>query len=145
MNRAGFWYDTAEICLNGHIISSQALSKPECHEEYCNSCGEKTIQTCQNCNSPIRGYYHRPNIAGITTINTPSFCYNCGNPYPWTETRLQAAQDLINEIDELSEEEKEKFADSLPDVIADTPKTPLAATRFNKVLRHLHNSKNHVL
>ena len=53
-------YDTAQICINGHIINSMSISKPEHNKKFCDKCGEPTITNCQNCNAPIRGYYHPP-------------------------------------------------------------------------------------
>jgi len=52
------WYDTAQICTNGHVINSMARSEPKHNKKFCDKCGAKTIMNCPNCNSPIRGDYH---------------------------------------------------------------------------------------
>ena len=44
----------------------------------------------------------------------------------------EAAKDLAMELDRLSEEERTLLTESLDDIIRDTPRTPLAATRFKK-------------
>jgi hypothetical protein len=54
------WYDTAQICINGHIINSMSKSHPEHNKKFCDKCGAQTITNCPNCNAPIRGYYHAP-------------------------------------------------------------------------------------
>lgn len=44
-------YYSAQICLNGHTISSYGNGD----EKYCSSCGSEIISNCPNCNSHIRG------------------------------------------------------------------------------------------
>ena len=63
----------------------------------------------------------------------PWFCHNCGKPYPWTESRIQAAKELIELEDKFSDAEKIALAADLPDLIRDTPRTQVAATRFKKL------------
>ncbi len=53
-------YDTAQICMNGHIINSMSKSHPEHNKEFCDKCGARTITKCPHCNTPIRGHYHEP-------------------------------------------------------------------------------------
>ena len=65
----------------------------------------------------------------------PSFCHECGHAYPWVGKRLQAAKDLADELDELSDEEKQKLKATLDDLIPDTPQTEVAGTRFKKIMR----------
>jgi hypothetical protein len=64
----------------------------------------------------------------------PKFCYKCGNPYPWTEKGIKAAQELIAEAENLSPQERETLRNSLDDLVRDTPSTQVAVLRFNKVL-----------
>ena len=35
INRREHWYDTAQICTNGHIINSNARSEPEKNKDFC--------------------------------------------------------------------------------------------------------------
>ena len=127
------YYDTAQICLNGHCITSMALSSPEFKKDYCILCGAKTITTCQNCNKDILGYYHSKYAVPYTYI-VPKYCHNCGKPYPWTVTAIQAATELIALDDMFSAEETQILVDALPDLIAETPKTQLAVAKFKKLL-----------
>jgi hypothetical protein len=39
-------YDVAQICENGHVISSYHLSYPESSQKYCDKCGAPTIIGC---------------------------------------------------------------------------------------------------
>src|SRR6266851_5508862 len=125
------WYDTAQICLNGHVISQFAVSQPQGSQKFCQSCGAATITNCQNCNTPIRGYYHA-GVVGMFGYSAPGFCHNCGAAYPWTEARVTAAKELSDELDDLSPEEKETLKNSIDDIVRDSPSTTLAATRFKK-------------
>lgn len=64
---------------------------------------------------------------------TPKFCLNCGTPYPWTDIKIKAAQELVLGLDNLTQVEKENLNKSLNDIIRDTPDTPVSATRFKKL------------
>ena len=134
MGEAG--YDTAQICLNGHIINAISVYKPEYNKEFCDVCGSATITCCQVCKEPIRGYYHRPHVILTYPINyvVPSYCQNCGNAFPWTEARIQAAKELADELEHLSEQEKDSLKDAVDDIVRDTPQSTVAATRFKRLI-----------
>lgn len=124
-------YSAAEICLNGHIITEFLTSSPHRHEERCHQCGAPTITACPSCSAAIRGQ----EIVDIyVEYELPSYCHNCGAAYPWTEARLQAARELADELDDLTPDERDSLRGSLDDLVADTPRTPLAATRFKKLV-----------
>ncbi len=128
---SGNWYDTAQICTNGHMITSMFISSPQFRKNFCDKCGAATITNCQSCNSPIRGSYHGGSI--FSSYTPPSFCSECGKPYPWTEATVKAAKELADELDKLSLEEREMLKKSIDDIIRDTPQTTVAATRFKKI------------
>ena len=129
-------YDVAQICLNGHVITNRVRRTPEFMQRFCKKCGESTITECQNCKTPIRGDYHVDGVIAISgrAPTAPSFCHECGKAYPWTERKLEAAWELAEELEELSDGEKEKLKQSLNDLVRDTPKTEVAATRVKKML-----------
>ncbi len=129
-------YDVAQICLNGHVVTDRARRAPERMQKFCKNCGEPTITNCPNCNTLIRGDYQ---VEGVITVSgrgptAPSFCHECGKAYPWTERKLEAAWELADELEGLSEEEKGKLKLSLNDLVRDTSKTEVAATRVKKIL-----------
>ncbi|MCG0278217.1 MAG: DUF2321 domain-containing protein [Thermanaeromonas sp.] len=128
------WYDTAQICLNGHVINSMAQSSPENNQKFCDQCGAETITNCKSCNAPIRGYYHVEGAIVLQDYTAPSFCYNCGKPYPWIEKKLMAAKELADEIDSLSEEEKEILKKSIDELVEGGPKIEVASVRFKKIV-----------
>jgi hypothetical protein len=128
-------YDVAEICLNGHVVTEMAASYPQHRKPFCPDCGSATITACPSCEANIQGYYHVTGvIGGYRKRPAPAFCHNCGEPYPWTAARLKAAKELAHEAEGLDEEERELLASSLDDLVADTPRTQLAASRFKRLL-----------
>ena len=129
------YYETAQICMNGHVVTSRLNSYPVHSQKFCDKCGAVTIQTCQNCNSAIRGDYVVPGYIGIgDSYIVPSFCHNCGKPYPWIATRLKAARELSDELDGLNPSEREQLKKSLDDIVTDTPQTAVAALKFKRLV-----------
>ena len=127
----GNWYDTAQICTNGHVINEQLVSSPHINKKFCDKCGAPTITNCQCCHATIRGAYHfGPNTSSWTR---PSFCPECGKPYPWTEAKLKAAHELTDLLEDLSPEEREILKKSFNDIVRETPQTTVAATQFKRL------------
>ena len=69
-----------------------------------------------------------------TDLPLPSFCPDCGKPYPWTEAKLKAAQELADLNEDLSPEAREILKKSFDDIARDTPQTKVAATRIKRFL-----------
>ncbi len=86
-------FDTMQVCLKGHQITARYTKSPQFRQERCEKCGAKTINACQNCNAPIRGYYERPNVISLCGTETPLYCHVCGKAYPWA-TRLKIRENL---------------------------------------------------
>ncbi|WP_283701021.1 DUF2321 domain-containing protein [Clostridium perfringens] len=125
------YYNTAQVCLNGHVITDTYESNPELRQTYCGKCGEKTIINCPNCNCKIRGDYEVKGV--ISFVGEPtvdSFCYNCGKPYPWTEEKINSANELLALEGTLSQDELDYFKQNLNSILVDTPKTKVVATKL---------------
>jgi hypothetical protein len=126
------WFDVMQVCLNGHKTAEGLKTWPQHGKQFCSNCGAATISKCQNCQKDIPGFYHAPfNIADAVV---PVFCQSCGKPYPWTESKLKAAQELAQEVEGLSDSERDALKASLDDLVRDTPRTGLAATRFKRLV-----------
>lgn len=82
--RESSWYDTMQVCENGHLITDMASKYPQHKKARCPQCGAATITACKNCNAPIPGHYHVPDGISVYTAPRPDFCQNCGEPFPWT-------------------------------------------------------------
>jgi hypothetical protein len=129
------YYDAAQICRNGHVITSFLNDSPEVAQKFCTTCGVETITACDGCKAPIRGNYEVPGIAFVGRYQRPSYCPHCGQPYPWTITKLQAAKDLVAELEELTPEERTQLDQTLDDLVRESPKTELAGFRFKKLMK----------
>jgi hypothetical protein len=126
-------YEAAQVCLNGHLVTTMTESHPEWMRKFCESCGEPTIVACPACNQSIPGFNRTSSAIGFH-YEPPAFCGDCGKPFPWTDRRLAAARELANEAEHLSAEEKQQLAESFDDLTRDTPKTPVAAGRFKRLV-----------
>lgn len=132
-------YDVAQICLNGHVISAMAYGYPQFKKDFCNKCGEKTIMACQKCNLPIKGEYHVPGFVGSSKYNIPRFCEGCGKPYPWIDTKLQAAFELIDLMDSLNEDELKDFKISVEDLVRESTKVAVAKVKVKRYMTRVDN------
>ena len=127
------WYDVAQICLNGHNINSLSKTYLNSNSSFCSDCGKKTITCCEKCNGEIRGYYHASIPIG-SFYSVPSYCLECGNAYPWTVSKIQALKELADDLEEISDADKQKLIESIDHVLTETPKTTLASSRFKSIL-----------
>ena len=125
-------YKNATICLNGHVISHSKSNA----ENFCSQCGSKTYSSCPKCNTPIRGVYDVDGVAilGERYYEKPYYCHNCGAPYPWTQKILDNAVELLSLDDDLDSSSKELIKNAIPDLIVDTPTTPIAIKKYRKGL-----------
>jgi hypothetical protein len=129
-------YDTAQICRNGHVITSNYNDYPAHRQNHCDKCGAATITKCESCGTDIRGEYEVPGVAFVGAgITAAGFCHACGKPYPWTVAKLQAAKELVGELDDLDAGERESLKITLDDLVKDTPKTEVASIRFKKLMK----------
>jgi hypothetical protein len=125
-------YYGRQTCLNGHVISNYVGSEFETKSPFCRKCGAETITDCPACGKPQQGAVDGG--AYTRDLQADSYCHNCGKPYPWTERRLEATSELVQEEEQLNEKDKRVLNASLPDLVTDTPSTVLAATRFKKIV-----------
>lgn len=76
----------------------------------------------------------RPCRFGHTVIRARVLLQTLRKPYPWTETALETATELIEEEETLDPVQRDNLVSSLPDLIAETPKTQVAVVRVKKFL-----------
>lgn len=127
----------AQLCLNGHLITSTS-NDIALKQNYCPACGQVTISMCDKCGTPIKGSSREisqltPPFRYSTSLYfKPSYCYSCGDTFPWTNRSKEAAYELISFADDLNEQEKDDLKQSIEDLIKDTPKTSIAQVKFKK-------------
>lgn len=81
----GSYFDTMQVCLNGHMITDRYDTYPSKRQNNCNKCGSKTVISCPSCKARIRGYEHYDHVVGGSGPTVPLFCHECGEPYPWKD------------------------------------------------------------
>ena len=128
-------FDLAQICLNGHVVNSMARDYPASNSPYCAKCGEPTMTACPTCKTEMRGFFHVPGTLGLSRYSPPAFCYQCGKPFPWTESGLAAARELVDTFDTLSPDDKSSLQDALPELVKDTPRTKVAEAKYRAITK----------
>jgi hypothetical protein len=126
--------DVAQVCRNGHLVLGSVNRFPQFRQSFCTDCGAATIEECQTCHWQIAGVSSDGWMGGGSPYVPPKYCGECGRPFPWTERALSAAKEYTDEIDGLRPEEKTELKETFDDLAADTPRTPLAASRFKKFM-----------
>ncbi|MDR5729006.1 MAG: DUF2321 domain-containing protein [Terriglobia bacterium] len=122
----------AIYCRNGHYVGGISVYgypghtpvKTNSDQSFCKGCGAPTINACTSCKEVI-----------LLSSDQPRYCGACGKPYPWTEATLTAAKEYTQELEELTAEDKAALIATFDDLVADTPRTELAAHRFKKLIR----------
>lgn len=105
-------------------------------DQHCQRCGKKTITTCQHCQRKIKG---EPNVTwmaadALPPYSIPAFCYSCGKPYPWTQSKLEAAKEQIEMEQSLSAEDKVALTTDIEDIAHDSQRAGSAAKRAKIIL-----------
>lgn len=127
-------YDLGLVCQNGHPINAYAESQPENNRDFCEECGEEAISACPSCSTEIPGESTVGGVFSQEPYEPPNFCGSCGEPYPWTQRRIEAAREMAQEMEGLDEEERQQLEESIEDLVRDTPRTKLAAQRVKTLL-----------
>lgn len=114
----------ATVCAKGHVIDKFRADAAKA----CPYCGSQTFSRCGECGSPL------PDGAGFPKYKPDFYCRECGTPYPWTDFLLDNAVELLALDDGLDADSKELIKSAIPDLIADSPATPVAASKYRKGL-----------
>lgn len=126
-------YHGATICLNGHILSKYEAN----FQKYCSKCGTETYSNCTNCQSPIKGLREIEGaFIGNRPYNLHYYCDSCGSPYPWTQKILNNAVELLSLDEDLDDVSKELIKNAIPELLVNTPTTPLAIAQYRKGMIH---------
>ncbi|WP_075366851.1 DUF2321 domain-containing protein [Desulfosporosinus metallidurans] len=128
--------DVALICLNGHMINQSSIKNPENNTQYCETCGQRNISKCIECGSFIRGEIHYDGVFDWDEIKPPSYCHECGKPYPWTTERIKALIEMV-EYSKLNAADKKEFVDNIEIIASDNPRTSLAAIKIKSIGKKL--------
>jgi hypothetical protein len=134
LNMSGGHFDRALICQNGHVITSMLNSSPERHQKHCSECGALTLSACPGCKIQINGYHFVSGVISLAPYILPKFCHNCGEAYPWTMARLEAANELVMELDMLTDSEKSELSKSVEDMVKNGPNSQVASKKYLRLM-----------
>jgi hypothetical protein len=126
-------HETAQICLNGHVITPGIVSLKQGTQHFCDRCGKRTITKCPSCKGRIKGMFRRPDMNILLNYEPPIYCSKCGKAFSWTKARLGEARKLVDVQNVLSKEEKIEVKNSLKNILKTGSKTNAAARIIKKV------------
>ena len=145
------YYETAQICTNGHLITKHFDLHPMDRCNSCPTCGASAISECPHCHEKIRGCYHVKRLVRTTNMGNdlrtsnhcitdtpyspPAYCHSCGKPFPWMEAKLEEVSLLISMSEELSTEEQKTLNKLFPDLFVDRPHTVSSAISVAHILK----------
>ena len=138
-------YDTQQVCENGHQITVGCNNiYPEQRKDFCPNCGEATLTKCPDCSADIQGVpfevetdwngrqlYRRT----MSSVDVPSYCMNCGKPYPWTRKKIVTAIQILTEFGNLEQAEKATIERDVENIAKDAPESELSARRIDRILK----------
>ena len=130
-------YDVQQVCENGHQITGCYSIRELERQKFCKKCGAPTIIACPNCNKEIQGDRIEEDFRGyrnpVESAVVPSYCPNCGKPYPWTESKIVTAIQILTEFGKLDEKEKETIEQDIKNIARDIPQAELSAMRIKRI------------
>ncbi len=138
-------YDVQQVCENGHQITGCYNICPEKQKKFCQECGAATIIACPACDVEIQGVRievrqslidartGRSTMVPGRPVGVPSYCSNCGKPYPWTENKIITAIQTLTEFGDLNEEEKKTIKQDVENIAKDVPDAELSARRIKRI------------
>jgi hypothetical protein len=136
---SGGSYDVAQICENGHVVTSYLQYAPQRSQKFCEKCGAATISACPGCAAAIPGDYTFPGTMSMESYTRPSFCRGCGAAYPWTQRAVQEFKALAELAEELTPEQRLQLGAAIDDIVADTPRTSGAVARMKLLAPRVGN------
>jgi len=79
--------------------------------------------------------FHVEGVFGLSgKTKAPEYCADCGRPYPWTASKLDAARAMADELDGLTEAQRLTLKASIDDIAGETPTTQVAVVRVKKLI-----------
>lgn len=140
-------YDVQQVCEEGHQITDCYNIHPEERSKFCQKCGAATLIACPSCGAEIQGaqikvseswYDFESGSRKMIRVHpisphVPSYCQNCGEPYPWTQKKIQTAIQIFAEFGNLNDKEKETIKQDIENIAKEVPETELSAMRIKQI------------
>ena len=141
---AEYW--NGKICLNGHVVDYGNGEK----DSFCSKCGSQVLDSCTHCNTKIRGASkHWSAMVGSAVsyfdakpenMKVPFYCRNCSEPYEWTNRILESSVSLISMDENVDESIKELIKSAIPDLLVETPETPVAIAKYKMYIPKINKT-----
>ncbi len=137
-------YDVQQVCENGHQITGCYNISPEKQKKFCQECGAATIIACPACDVEIQGAVIKVDeswagarlggleLFPVGPVDVPSYCSNCGKPYPWTENTIVAAIQMFAELG-IDENEESTIDEDMHNIAKDIPQAKPSAMRIKRI------------
>jgi hypothetical protein len=75
----------------------------------------------------------------------PAYCRQCGQAFPWTEAKTQAATELLVEELNCSAEQAAEVKRDILDAVQQTPRAEVAASRLKKAFAALSSGAGKIM
>jgi hypothetical protein len=72
-------------------------------------------------------------MVSVVPADVPSYCSNCGKPYPWTENKIMTAIQIFAEFGNLEEQEKKDIEKDINNIAKDIPQAELSAMKIKRL------------
>jgi Uncharacterized protein conserved in bacteria (DUF2321) len=95
----------AQVCRNGHLVLGSLQEFRSSRSHFARPVALLRFRN-QKCSWPIKGIGPQAWMVGGGQYRPPRYCGECGTPFPWTETALQAAKEYTDDLEQLTLEEK---------------------------------------
>ena len=126
-------FHRAKICIQGHVIDYGV----EKISPFCSICGSEVLSKCLSCGYHIRGshklfgFYAELQEAEEENMEYPNYCYNCGDPFPWTKSLLDNAVEILALDSQWDDNFMQIISSSIPDLLVSTPSSAIAVAKYN--------------
>jgi len=76
-------------------------------------------------------------VISFTAYEVPSFCHECGHPYPWIQNSIDAMMELMEFENAFTDRDKEEMKNALIDISNESSKTELGVTKIKKAIHQV--------
>ena len=129
-------------CFNGTInqfCQTKGITKAQLYyyRKKFNNQNQDSTEFCQVTleSTKVTKFYPDTNVTfeiGENQEKVPKYCYNCGKMYPWTKSKLQALNEVIDLADELEDDDKNELKEASELISTDTPRTQVGVLKIKK-------------
>lgn len=123
-------------CESGHYLGDVDARQAANAPPGCGECGVAALAACPACGEHFASKLGEGGVYDLSGRDTlpDNYCIHCREPFPWTVAALEALEELAGELENLKPGQADLLVRSLPDLLAQTPRTEVAVVRLKKIL-----------